>query len=181
MKFYIETPRLILREFQTSDYEVLFDLDSNPEVNRFLGNKPLKTIAEAQAIVAYIQQQYEDHGIGRWAVIEKTTGNFVGWSGLKFITTLENGATHFYDVGYRFMPQYWGLGYATETAKAAIKYGFETMHLTEIVGTCHEENIASRTVLEKCGLQFVEKFVYDNEIPCDWLNITKDRYDTMDY
>ena len=82
MQFHIETERLLLREFRTTDTADLFKLDSDPEVNRFLGNKPLKIVAEAEAVVAYIQQQYAENGIGRWAVIEKSTGDFVGWSGL---------------------------------------------------------------------------------------------------
>lgn len=83
---------------------------------------------------------------------------------------------NFHDVGYRLIPRYWGKGYATESAKAAIEYGFEQMGLKEIIGTCNEENKASRRALEKCGLKFIEQFIYSTGIKCDWLKITREEW-----
>ena len=177
MKIFAETERLILREFLSTDVEDLFKMDSNPEVHRYLGNKPLQTIAEAEKIIQFVLQQYADYGIGRWAAVEKATGNFIGWSGLKFITEEENNHIHFYDVGYRLSPEFWGRGYATESAKAAIQYGFMQMNLKEIIGTAHVDNVKSRRALEKCGLKFVEKFYYKDELQCDWLKITKEEWE----
>ena len=176
MKFYIETERLILRGLLPSDAANMFELDSSPEVHKYLGNNPIQKIEQAENAIANIRQQYLDTGIGRWATIEKSTGEFIGWSGLKFITEQENNQTNFHDVGYRFIPKYWGRGYATESTKSALEYAFTTMNLKEVIGTCHEENSASRKVLEKCGLQFVEKFDYKNELTCDWLKITKEEW-----
>lgn len=173
MTFHIETERLILRELRPEDASAMFELDSNPEVHRYLGNNPITKSEQSEKTISFVRQQYADHGIGRWAAIEKLSGNFIGWSGLKFITTIENKRTHFYDVGYRLMPQYWGKGYATESAKAALKYGFETMKLEEIIGSAHQENKASRRALEKCGLTFVEQYTWQNLI-CDWLRISKE-------
>jgi RimJ/RimL family protein N-acetyltransferase len=173
-KFYIETERLILRDLLPSDAAKMFKLDSNPDVHKFLGNRPIQKIEQAEEVIKIVRQQYLDNGIGRWATIEKSSGDFIGWSGLKFVTITENNHTNFYDVGYRFMPKYWGKGYATESAKAALEYAFKTMNVNEVIGTCHEENIASRRALEKCGLKFVEKFLYNNELTCDWLEITKE-------
>lgn len=172
MKFYIETGRLILRDLQPEDDKGMFELDSNPEVHRYLGNNPINSIEQAREAISNIRQQYLDHGIGRWATIEKSSGNFIGWSGLKFITSVENNRTRFYDVGYRLIPKYWGKGYATESAKAALQFGFETLKLQEIIGTCHEENKASRRALEKCGLKFKEKYMW-HDLRCDWLEITQ--------
>jgi RimJ/RimL family protein N-acetyltransferase len=76
----------------------------------------------------------------------------------------------------RFSPKYWGKGYATESGIAAIKYGFETLQVPEITGTCHEENLASRRSLEKCGLTFVEKFIYNNALTCDWFRISREEW-----
>jgi ribosomal-protein-alanine N-acetyltransferase len=172
MKFYIETERLILRELRETDVEDYFEMDSNPEVHRYLGNNPIKTLEQALENINNIRKQYIDNGIGRWATIEKSSGNFIGWSGLKYITEDWNNHINFFDVGYRLMPNYWGKGYATESSKAALEFGFNTLNLTEIIGTANEENHASRRVLEKCGLKFIEKFVWNN-IKCDWLKITK--------
>ena len=92
----------------------------------------------------------------------------------------KNNHINFYDVGYRLDKKYWGKGYATESCKVALEYGFKTMQLKEIIGTCHEENKASRRVLEKCGLKFVEQFIYKNELTCDWLKITKEEWEKLD-
>lgn len=176
VNFYIETERLIFREFLSSDVDEFFEMDSDPEVHRYLGNNPVKNKEQAGVVIQSIRQQYIDNGIGRWAMTEKSSGNFIGWGGLKFITEPENNQTHFYDVGFRLNRKYWGNGFATESAMAALKYGFETMHLKEIIGTCHEDNIASRKALEKCGLKFVEKFMWGN-LTCDWLKITTQEYE----
>jgi ribosomal-protein-alanine N-acetyltransferase len=176
MKFYYETERLILRDLREEDLQGMYDLDSNPLVHQFLGNKPIHSIEQAEAYIGIVKKQYKDHGIGRWATIEKSSGNFIGWSGLKFITSVENNRSHFYDVGYRLMPKFWGKGYATEACEASLKYAFEILNLNEVIGTCHEENKASKHVLEKCGLSFKENYIYNNELPCLWLSISREEY-----
>ena len=175
MKFFIETERLILRDFHATDAEAFFEMDSNPEVHRFLGNNPIKSIEQVRDSIEFILRQYTENGIGRWATIEKATGQLIGWSGLKFIREINNNRIDYYDVGYRLIPKIWGKGYATESCKAALKYGFNTMHLQEIIGTANEENKASIRVLEKCGLKFVEKFIW-NDINCDWMKISKEEW-----
>lgn len=126
----IETKRLLLRELRTTDLEGMFELDSNPNVHRYLGNKPIKTKAEAKKILDSVKQQYADRGIGRFAVIEKATGDFIGWSGIRLNTEYNmNGFTKYYDVGYRLIERYWGKGYATESGKAAVDYAFKVMKL----------------------------------------------------
>jgi len=172
MKIIQETPRLILRELVPSDDEGMFALDSDPLVHQYLGNNPIHTIEQARNVIAMVRQQYEDNGIARWAVIEKSSGDFIGWSGLKLVKEYENNHINFYDVGYRLIPKYWGQGYATESAMAAIHYGFTEIKMREIIGTANVDNHASRKALEKCGLTFVEQFTYQNTILCDWLKIS---------
>lgn len=169
----LETDRLILRPFVLTDDKDMFVLDSNPLVHRYLGENPVENIEQSQEVIAMVMNQYQTNGIGRWATIEKETGLFIGWSGLKFITKPENNKVNYHDIGYRLMPQFWGKGYATEATKVWLKYGFEQLDLTEIIGAAHEENKASRRVLEKCGLQFVEQFMW-HDLTCDWLSISKE-------
>jgi len=116
----IETDRLILRELTADDASGMFEMDSNPEVHRYLGNKPVTSIEQSIRDIEFVRRQYRENGIGRWAVILKSTGQFIGWSGLKLITEPVNGQTNYYDVGYRFIKKHWGNGYATESAKTAI-------------------------------------------------------------
>ncbi|MBD1364089.1 GNAT family N-acetyltransferase [Mucilaginibacter sp. ZT4R22] len=158
MQIFAETDRLILREILPTDAQGMFELDSDPDVHRYLGNKPIETLEEAQQGIAFIRQQYLDYGIGRWAVIEKATSEFTGWAGLKFMTETRNRHTNFYDVGYRFIKRYWGKGYATEAAIASVNYGFDVLKLDELFGMADVDNIGSNKALQKAGLKYVEDF-----------------------
>jgi [ribosomal protein S5]-alanine N-acetyltransferase len=171
MKIFAETERLLLREILPEDESGFFELDANPEVHRFLGNKPVKSMDEVRAYIKLIRQQYEDYGIGRWAVVEKKDNQFIGWAGLKYITQpINNNRLHYYDIGYRLNQKYWGLGYATEAAIIARDYAFDTMKLDAIYGCTHIDNHVSRHILEKIGLRFVETFPYQDMI-CNWLEM----------
>jgi RimJ/RimL family protein N-acetyltransferase len=173
MQIFVETERLLLRQLLPSDDIGMFELDSDSEVQRYLGNKPIKRVEEARKSIEYIRQQYLENGIGRWAVIEKETSCFVGWAGLKFVREATNNHINYHDLGYRLIKRYWGKGYATESAKASLEYGFEQLKLKEIYGMADVGNVASRKVLEKVGLSFIERFDL-NGVPHDWFKISKD-------
>ena len=170
MKFYIETERLILRELLPTDDYGIFELDSDAEVHRYLGNKPIESIEQARLSIEFIRQQYITNGIGRWAVVEKNSNNFTGWAGLKLITETINNHSYYYDVGYRFIKRYWGKGYATEAAKACVDYGLNNLNPEQMYGMANCDNKASRKVLEKAGLSYVETFDYNGE-ETDWFKI----------
>lgn len=172
MRYYIETERLILRDLLPTDDEGMFELDSDPEVHRFVGNKPVQTIEESRMVIAIIRDQYEANGIGRWAVIEKSTGLFIGWSGLKLVTETTNGHINYLDLGYRFMPKHWGKGYAKETAKASAAYAWDVLNAKELIGMAEEHNIASQKVLESVGLQYVAMFDWNGR-PYAWYKMQR--------
>jgi len=164
MQCHIETDRLILRELRMTDLEGMFELDSDPEVHKYLGNKPVKQIEESQKILESVIIQYKERGIGRWAAIEKNSGNFIGWSGLRLNTEYNmNGFTKYYDLGYRFIKRYWGKGYATESGKASINYAFNNLKLPELYATTEIGNQASHNALLKIGLKYVEDFYFEQE------------------
>lgn len=164
MTFNIEPERLRLRELRNSDLEGMYELDSNPNVHKYLGNKPIKTKAEAQKILDSVIQQYTERGIGRFAVIEKASGDFIGWSGLRLNTEYNmNGFTKYYDVGYRLIERFWGKGYATESGKASVDYAFNTMKLPELYATTEISNQASHYALLKIGLQYKNDFFFEQE------------------
>jgi len=178
MKFYVETERLILREFQETDINGIFELDSNPEVHKYLGNNPIKTKDQALKYIQFIIQQYSDHGIGRFVAIEKATGDFIGWSGLKLNAGEKealNGMQDFIDIGYRFIPRYWGKGYATESSLALLDYGFKEKKYDTIYGAAETDNLASNHILQKIGLRFVNDFFWE-EVPCKWYALKKADY-----
>ncbi len=154
MQIFAETERLILREILPEDEKAIFELDSDLNVQQFLGNKPIINIDQAREMISFIRQQYIDNGIGRWAVIEKSTNNFIGWAGLKLIKVPIYNQCNYYDLGYRYIKRYWGQGFATEAAKATLNYGFDKLKLNEIFAMANSENLNSKRVLEKLGFKF---------------------------
>ncbi|TYP99581.1 ribosomal-protein-alanine N-acetyltransferase [Tenacibaculum adriaticum] len=178
MQFYLETERLILRELLETDIDGIFELDSNPEVHKYLGNNPIKTKKKAEEIITFVRNQYKELGIGRFACIEKSTGEFIGWSGLKLNTGKKeglNGFTDFIDIGYRLIPRFWGKGYASESAFATLNFGFTKMNYETIYGAAEIENIGSNKILQKIGLQFQNEFIYD-DVKVNWYRLTREDY-----
>ncbi|RZJ98800.1 MAG: N-acetyltransferase [Flavobacterium sp.] len=178
MKIFIETERLVLREILPTDENGLFELDSNPNVHTHHGNNPVDNIEQIREVITMIRQQYIDNGIGRWAIIDKNTNAFIGWAGLKFVLEKTNNHINFYDLGYRLIEKYWRKGIATETTKATLKYAFNKLYLTEVYGMCDVGNIASKNVLEKTGLKYIETFDLEG-IEHNWFKITKNEWTNM--
>lgn len=164
MNIHIETERLLMRDLMAEDVQGMFEMDSDAEVHRFLGNNPIATLDEAKDVISFIQKQYVDYGIGRWAVVEKESGDFVGWSGFKFVTDVVNERTEYYDLGYRFLKKHWGKGYASETAVASLNHGFKNLGFKEIVGIADREHTASNLILKKIGLIKRNEFEYDGTL-----------------
>ena len=130
MKLILETDRLILRPLEISDAEAMFAMDANPNVHKYLWQKPTKNLNESIKTIEYVQKQYRENKIGRFATILKETGEFIGWTGIKFVNDhVENGNVNFYDFGYRLNERFWGNGYATEATKTWLDYGFNTMNI----------------------------------------------------
>ncbi len=171
MKIFAETERLILREMTQEDAESFFEMDSKPEVHRYLGNKPVESLQQTRDVIEFVRQQYLDNGIGRWTLIEKASGDYVGWGGLKLIREETKNIVNYLDVGYRLTPKHWNKGYATESAIASVKYGFEKLKHSMIYATAHKENKASRHALEKTGLMCTDDHEWEG-IPCDWFEIS---------
>jgi ribosomal-protein-alanine N-acetyltransferase len=167
----LETERFFIRPLEITDADGIFQLDSNPSVHRYLGNNPIKNKEEAERVIEFIQNQYEKVGIGRVAIIEKQTKEFVGWTGLKLITDTVNNLSGYYDLGYRLREEYWGMGVATETARACIKHAFENLKINEIYAICDVKNLGSKNVLLKCGFELVSDIDYEG-IPHYWFALT---------
>jgi len=174
MKIFIETDRLILREILPSDDEGLFEMDSDPEVHKYL-EPPIETIEQARGIIAAIRMQYVERGIGRWAIVEKGSDTFIGWTGLKLVTAPKNNHVNYYDLGYRLQRKYWGKGFATEAALPCVEYAFTKLPVEILYGDADMNNIGSRNVLEKSGLRFVETFDHEGYL-CGWYKLEKDRW-----
>ncbi len=150
----METAQLRYRPFTLEDAKAYAPLVQRADVLRYTGEKPAADLAAVEEILRTRPlADYQTYGYGRMACIEKTSGILVGFCGLKFLP--EFGLA---DIGYRFVPEVWGRGYASESATFFVRYGLETLKLPSVIGFAMPENIASIKVLEKCGLRYVKDF-----------------------
>lgn len=172
MKIYAQTDRWLMRDLLPEDAEEMFALESDADVHRYLGNTPITSMSDIRQIIAGVQRQCAKYRIGRWAVIERGSGAFVGWSGLKYEVRMRKGVAY-YDLGFRLRPAYWGKGFASETGRAAIRYGFEVMRLNEICASALPANVGSNRALCKAGMQpsgKIEAF----GLSWNWYKLTED-------
>lgn len=141
----IETPRLWLRRFTLEDAPEFFVLNSNPDVVRYVGERPLATVEEAVEVLKRAPlHDYSTWGYGRLAVIEKQSQRLIGFCGLKYLSDIDE-----VDLGYRLLPEFWGKGLASEASKAVLAHGREVLNQRNIIGLVDPENRASAHVLQK--------------------------------
>lgn len=151
-----ETPRLFLRPPREDDLESIYRLGNNPNVMRFINKGKTQTREEAKVDLARRIKSTDDQ-LGYWIVEEKATGAFVGWLALKDLDQ-----TKHIEIGYRYMEEFWGKGYATEGSLRLLEYAFKDLQLEEVVAVALEENKASIRVMEKLGMRFMRHDHYYN-------------------
>ncbi|MES2330955.1 MAG: GNAT family N-acetyltransferase [Bacteroidota bacterium] len=150
MNLIFETERLLFREFTTDDAQLIYELNSNPDVVKYVHEEPTTDLNVAlSSIIDRIIPQYTNYGYGRWAMHLKESLEFIGWCGLKYRPERNE-----VDLGYRFKQPYWGKGYATEAALTTLEYGFASLQIPVITAMAHIDNTASLRVIEKCGMHF---------------------------
>jgi RimJ/RimL family protein N-acetyltransferase len=149
----LETNRTYIREFTLADAEAVLAFSSNEQVTRYTGDAGLMTsLEDARQVISNIWlKEYKQYGYGRWAVVDKSNDRVIGFCGLKFLPDVGMP-----DIGYRFLPEYWGKGLATETAQACIKFCKEQLAVTIFFADVMEENTASVNVIKKLGLTFTK-------------------------
>lgn len=161
---FLETDRLVLRRFTEADVDNLVSLDSDPEVMRFLAGEPTPRVEIEEEVLPRILRDYDLGPAGRWAALDRSTGEFVGWFALQ---PPEDGGVGEVELGYRLKAAVWGRGYATEGARALIRKGFTEFGVRRVWGQTMAVNIASRRVMEKAGLRYVRTFHphFDDPLP----------------
>lgn len=150
----IETDRLILRKWQSSDLRPFANLNACERVCGFLP-KTL-TVAESNEMAERIMAHFDKHGFGFNAVVLKDGDEFIGFTVLN-ITSFEAHFMPAVEIGWRLAYKHWGCGYATEAAQAVLVHAVHSRNLPEIVSFTVPDNIRSRRVMEKIGLQHAEK------------------------
>lgn len=161
MPVFLETDRLVLRRFTEADVDNLVELDSDPEVMRYLtGGRPTSREDIENQVLPRILDYYDRYeGLGLWAAIEKSTGDFLGWFHLR--PPLTDSRPGVFELGYRLRRSAWGKGYATEGSRALVRKGFTELGAQRVVAFTMAVNAASRRVMEKSGLVFVRTFHQD--------------------
>jgi RimJ/RimL family protein N-acetyltransferase len=145
---WLQTLRLDLREFVASDVDDIARLDGDRRVMKYIGDGRATDRAAAVATVRRVMRYprlYAD--LGAWRASRRDTGAFIGWFSLKYA-----GRSSDIEIGYRLVPEAWGLGFATEGASAMRDYGFDDVGLNRIIGVTHPGNRASQHVLTKIGM-----------------------------
>ena len=146
--------RLRLRPPKAEDLENIYRLGSSPQVMRFITSGRTQNREEAKEDLEKRMASTADP-LGFWIAEVKATGAFVGWMALKPLDGLE-----VVEVGYRFLEEFWGYGYATEGGYRILDYGFRTLNLDRIAAVAVEENRASIRVMEKLGMRFIRNGVF---------------------
>jgi RimJ/RimL family protein N-acetyltransferase len=157
MQVLLETERMVLRRFTEADVDHLVDLDSDPEVMRFLtGGIPTPREAIQNDILPTFLRSYEPcPGFGVFAAIGKERGEFLGWFSFR---PKDADCPDEVSLCYRLRRSVWGQGYATEGAHALIRLGFTQLGVQRVVATTYQDNLASRRVMEKAGLSLVRTY-----------------------
>ncbi|MFC1735479.1 GNAT family N-acetyltransferase [Candidatus Hydrogenedentota bacterium] len=156
----LETDRLLLRRLTQADAHEFFQTVGDPEVMRYWGKGAEKTVEDTCRRITEMEEHWVTHGFGDWAVMEKNTGELIGFCGLHYI---ENMAE--VNLGYAFKKTKWRQGFGFESCKAVLAAGFGELGLDPIVAVIQTPNIASRKLVEKLNLVFWKEFVYKgNEV-----------------
>lgn len=142
----LETERLTLRPFREADATALFELSQDPEVMRYVGDRHIPTLQESWRAIAGWLGHWALRGYGQWAIEERTSGRFTGRAGI--INPVDwPGA----EVGYLLGKDWWGRGYATEAARAAMDWGFEQVGFADLLSLIDPANQASIAVATRLG------------------------------
>lgn len=164
MNDVLETERMVLRAFTLDDVDAMFELNSDAEIIRYVGNTPFKSMEEARSsLIEGPLRDYEVYGYGRFACVLKESGKVIGFSGIKYLTEIDEN-----ELGYRFLPQYWGLGLAKEAARAVIPFARARLKMSRLVSAIHPDNTGSKNVVSKLGFRYEKEirlsFVQDSHL-----------------
>jgi len=142
--------RLYFRKLVPQDAHELLRLHSLKEVVRFVGMPVWTDISEALDYQLFCEKNYREFGYARWGVFLKENNEFIGLAGV-----LNRPEENYIDLGYRYFPEFWGKGFATESVRVVLKYAFDNTDIDLITGYADLDNTASQKVMEKCGLRYL--------------------------
>ena len=174
MELFLETERMLLRQFTMDDVDDVLALDSDQDVRRFVEDGEPVNREETASLIEHWMGYYErSETYGFWAAIEKNTGEFLGWFHFR---PHEGAPVNEPELGYRLVSAAWGKGYATEGSRALIDKGFASPDIVRVVAATMAVHEASRRVMEKSGLRHTRSF------PTEWpVHLPGDEFGEVEY
>ena len=165
----LETKRLMLIPLEWGHQNEIYHMDRNPNVMRYIGRQGQPK--NMDQVTAWIERRLPGNdGLGTWSAFLKKSKTFVG---CYLLIRLED-SPHI-EIGYRLMEDQWGKGYATEGSKAILNYAFRTLQLKEVVAVAIPENLPSRKVMTKLGLEYLNNTQY-YQVEVAFYRITDDDF-----
>lgn len=157
----IATERLILRTWKSEDCLPFAEMNADPRVREFFPS--LRTREQSDQDIRNLQAAYERDGFTMFAAEIAATHEFAGFIGLLTmdfeVPSVPQPAV---EIGWRLAHQHWGKGLATEGARAALRFAFETLRLPEVVAITVPANVRSRHVMDKIGMKHVPELDFDH-------------------
>jgi [ribosomal protein S5]-alanine N-acetyltransferase len=148
----VRTPRTELRELTTDDAPFILDLLNQPSFLRFIGDRQVRTLEDAAVCIeSRFRKSYRDHGYGSYAVVSRHSSEALGICGF-----VRRDALPAADLGFAFLPQHEGHGYAYEAAAATLEYGRTELGLTQVMAIAQEDNPRSHRLLAKLGFERID-------------------------
>jgi RimJ/RimL family protein N-acetyltransferase len=174
MNNVLETDRLLLRPFKLGDETAVLEFASNKQTQAYTGTECIESLEEAHLLIVNVWlEDYKRYSYGRLAVIHKEDNKIIGFNGIKYLPEIQKT-----DLGYRFLPEYWRQGLATESSKIIIDDCFTTKNISEIIAFVMPENPASSRVLEKLNFTHTTTQPYPRETKdLYWYTLTKENYE----
>ncbi|MDJ0592939.1 MAG: GNAT family N-acetyltransferase [Pleurocapsa sp. MO_226.B13] len=149
----LEVDNFIMRPLQTLDLDALAAIWADSEVTRFLPSRGVPISRDnTEKSLKYFVKHWQQRGYGIWAIIDNYSSQMIGYCGLRYLDELDE-----VEVLYGLAKAYWGRGIATKAASAAIVYGFNVANLNKVIAMALPDNLASRRVIEKAGLEYQKK------------------------
>jgi RimJ/RimL family protein N-acetyltransferase len=148
----MESARLKLRPFTLDDLDSLHSLWTDPDVRRYLWDNRQLSREETAAIIERSIAMQAEEGAGLWAVERREEPALIGFGGYWYF-----GEPAQLQILFGLHPRHWGMGKATELAECLIQYGFGALRRVRVIGATDRANVSSQRVMEKAGMQFVER------------------------
>lgn len=154
----LHTPRLLLRRWRDADVEPMAAINGDPDVMRWIGAGTVRNLEQTRAGIAAIEREWEANGYGLFAIEERASGDFVGFSGLTvpyFLPELMPAV----EIAWRLSRRHWGRGIGTEASAAALRFGLAEIGLPRIVAIVQFGNGASERIMVKLGMHLARQTV----------------------